>query len=46
VSADICSDAKASAGDGKFPVFVGEWSIETVADNKFANRRKNLNTGL
>ncbi|KAI4686920.1 uncharacterized protein J4E84_005291 [Alternaria hordeiaustralica] len=46
VSADICSDAKASAGDGKFPVFIGEWSIETVADNKFANRQKNLNTGL
>lgn len=46
VSADICSDAKASAGDGKFPVFVGEWSIETAADNKFANRAKNLNTGL
>lgn len=23
----ICSDAKASAGDGKFPTFVGEWSI-------------------
>lgn len=46
VHVDICSDAKASAGDGKFPVFVGEWSIETVADNKFANRAKNLNTGL
>ncbi|KAJ4355201.1 hypothetical protein N0V95_003161 [Ascochyta clinopodiicola] len=46
VSADICSDAKLSAGDGKFPVFVGEWSIQTAADNKFANRRKNLNTGL
>ncbi|KAH7348892.1 putative cellulase [Rhexocercosporidium sp. MPI-PUGE-AT-0058] len=46
VTADICSDAKASAGDGKFPVFIGEWSIQTVADNKFVNRRKNLNTGL
>jgi len=46
VSADICSDAKISAGDGKFPVFIGEWSIQTAADNKFANRKKNLNTGL
>lgn len=46
VAADICSDAKLSAGDGKFPVFVGEWSIQTATDNKFANRRKNLNTGL
>lgn len=46
VSADICSDAKASAGDGKFPVWIGEWSIQTASNNKFANRRKNLNTGL
>ncbi|KNG51722.1 hypothetical protein TW65_01119 [Stemphylium lycopersici] len=46
VSADICSDAKSSPGDGKFPVFIGEWSIETASDNKFANRKKNLNTGL
>ena len=38
--------SKASAGDGKFPVLVGEWSIESVADNKFAERTKNLNTGL
>lgn len=46
VSADICSDAKASAGDGKFPVWIGEWSIQTASNNKLANRRKNLNTGL
>jgi aryl-phospho-beta-D-glucosidase BglC (GH1 family) len=46
LTADICSDAKLSAGDGKFPVFIGEWSIEAGADNKFANRAKNLNTGL
>jgi hypothetical protein len=43
---DICSDAKLSAGDGKFPTFVGEWSIETASNNLFANRAKNLNTGL
>ena len=46
VAADICSDAKTSAGDGKFPTFVGEWSIQTATDNKFANRAKNLNTGI
>ncbi|KAK2792310.1 hypothetical protein FQN52_003787 [Onygenales sp. PD_12] len=46
VTADICSDAKLSQGDGKFPVFIGEWSIQTVANNKFENRRKNLNAGL
>jgi aryl-phospho-beta-D-glucosidase BglC (GH1 family) len=42
----ICSDAKASAGDGKFPTWVGEWSIEAASNNLFANRAKNLNTGL
>ncbi|KAJ4324198.1 hypothetical protein N0V94_001410 [Neodidymelliopsis sp. IMI 364377] len=46
VTADICSDAKTSQGDGKFPVFVGEWSIQTVKNNRFVNRGKNLNTGL
>lgn len=44
VTPDICTDAKASPGNGKFPVFVGEWSIETASDNKFANCEKNLNT--
>lgn len=42
----ICSDAKASVGDGKFPVFVGEWSIQTEKNNLFSNRRKLLTTGL
>ncbi|KAF5011903.1 hypothetical protein FDECE_2036 [Fusarium decemcellulare] len=42
----ICSDAKASKGDGKFPVFVGEWSIQAAQNNTFASRSKNLNTGI
>lgn len=42
----ICSDAKISVGDRKFPVFVGEWSIQTELNNRFANRAKLLNTGL
>jgi len=42
----ICSDAKASVGDGKFPVFIGEWSIQTERNNSFANRKKLLSTGL
>ncbi|XPS93113.1 hypothetical protein M3J09_002484 [Ascochyta lentis] len=46
VTSLICADAKTLAGDGKFPVFVGEWAIQTSANNKFANRAKNLNTGL
>lgn len=33
VTADICANDKASAGDGKFPVFIGEWSNEMTADN-------------
>jgi aryl-phospho-beta-D-glucosidase BglC (GH1 family) len=46
VSSVICSDAKASVGDGKFPVFIGEWSIQTVNNNLFSMRAKNFNTGL
>ncbi|KAI5254589.1 endo-beta-1,3-glucanase, partial [Aureobasidium subglaciale] len=42
----ICSDAKTSAGDGKFPTFVGEWSIQAELNNTFALREKNLLTGL
>lgn len=42
----ICSDAKATPGDGKFPTFVGEWSIQTVYNNSFALRERNLNVGL
>ncbi|KAF6828096.1 hypothetical protein CPLU01_08693 [Colletotrichum plurivorum] len=42
----ICGDAKAAAGDGKFPVFIGEWSIQAVNNNTFASRARNLNDGL
>jgi aryl-phospho-beta-D-glucosidase BglC (GH1 family) len=42
----ICSDAQAAAGDGKFPVFIGEWSIQAVTNNTLASRATNLNTGL
>ena len=42
----ICQDAKNSAGDGKFPTFVGEWSIQAELDDKFALRAKSLNIGL
>jgi hypothetical protein len=46
VTTQICADAKTLAGDGKFPVFVGEWSIQTSANNRLENRAKNVNTGL
>lgn len=42
----LCADAQASSGDSKFPVFVGEWSIETVSENTLDSRPLNLNTGL
>nr|BAG70961.1 endo-beta-1,3-glucanase [Penicillium multicolor] len=42
----ICADAVTSAGDGKFPTFVGEWSIQTQIANNFASRAKILETGL
>lgn len=42
----ICEDALAAPGDGKFPVFVGEWSIQAQIDNTFASRKKILQTGL
>ncbi|KAG2414441.1 hypothetical protein HFD88_003632 [Aspergillus terreus] len=46
ITAAICSDAESGAGDGKFPVFIGEWSIQAEFDNTFAGRRRALNTGL
>ncbi|KAI3003506.1 CAZyme family GH5 [Aspergillus niger] len=42
----ICADAKNGPGDGKFPVFVGEWSIQAQYNNSFADREKALSTGL
>ncbi|KAF4844095.1 putative glucan 1,3-beta-glucosidase A [Colletotrichum siamense] len=42
----ICEDAKSSVGDGKFPIFIGEWSIQAVNNNTFASRARNLNNGL
>ncbi|KAH6847212.1 glycoside hydrolase superfamily [Chaetomium sp. MPI-CAGE-AT-0009] len=42
----MCADARASAGDGKFPVFVGEWSVQAASNNTLASREANLNAGL
>ncbi|KAL6234973.1 hypothetical protein BDW75DRAFT_240570 [Aspergillus navahoensis] len=46
ITSYICLDAETGAGDGKFPVFVGEWSIQAEIDNTLAGRQKALNTGL
>ncbi|KAJ5777261.1 hypothetical protein N7520_000507 [Penicillium odoratum] len=42
----ICTDAKVNPGDRKFPVFLGEWSIQAPYNNTFASRERNLNYGL
>ncbi|KAJ5637403.1 hypothetical protein N7490_007282 [Penicillium lividum] len=42
----ICADAKVSAGDGKFPTFVGEWAMESGVSNKLALRERNLKAGI
>nr|QNH86138.1 alpha-L-rhamnosyl-beta-D-glucosidase [Mucor circinelloides] len=46
VSTYICRDARASAGDGKFPTFVGEWAIQTGGKNELAQRGQSLRAGL
>ncbi|KAJ5802518.1 uncharacterized protein N7503_004968 [Penicillium pulvis] len=42
----ICEDAVSAPGDGKFPVFIGEWAIQAEIDNTFSSREQNLQTGL
>jgi hypothetical protein len=42
----ICKDAADTKGDGKFPVFVGEWAIEAGGNNTLALRGENLKAGL
>ncbi|EAW20793.1 putative cellulase [Aspergillus fischeri NRRL 181] len=46
ITSYICADAASGAGDGKFPVFVGEWSIQAEYNNTFTGRERALNTGL
>ncbi|KAL4917966.1 putative cellulase [Aspergillus aurantiobrunneus] len=46
ITSYICSDAEESPGDGKFPVYIGEWSVEAEFDNILSGRERALNTGL
>ncbi|KAL5355910.1 putative cellulase [Aspergillus floccosus] len=46
ITSYICADAEDIVGDGKFPIYVGEWSIQAESNNSFAGREKALNTGL
>ncbi|KAG9661243.1 glycoside hydrolase, partial [Aureobasidium melanogenum] len=40
----ICGQASAAPGDGNFPVFIGEWSLQTLYNNTYANREELFNT--
>lgn len=40
----ICGQASVVGGDGKFPVFIGEWALQTLYSNNFKNRRNLFNT--
>ncbi|TGO56176.1 hypothetical protein BCON_0081g00190 [Botryotinia convoluta] len=39
VAPAICGQAQYTAGDGKFPVFIGEWSLQTLYNNTLAGRK-------
>jgi hypothetical protein len=39
VAPAICGQAQYSAGDSKFPVFIGEWSLQTLYNNTLAGRK-------
>jgi glucan 1,3-beta-glucosidase len=40
VPAAVCGQAKyIGQGDGKFPVFIGEWSLQTLYNNTLSNRK-------
>lgn len=39
-----CTNAKSDGEGHKFPVFFGEWAIQTGGNNSFADREKNFQT--
>ncbi|KAJ5669569.1 hypothetical protein N7462_010639 [Penicillium macrosclerotiorum] len=40
----ICGQASQLGGDGKFPVYVGEWALQTLYSNSYANRKTLFDT--
>jgi glucan 1,3-beta-glucosidase len=40
----VCGAGDYFAGDGNFPVFVGEWSNEILYNNSLADRKTNFDT--
>ncbi|KAL5046584.1 glycoside hydrolase superfamily [Aspergillus fruticulosus] len=43
-SGAICGQASILPGDGKFPVFVGEWALQTLYSNDFGRRQELFET--
>jgi aryl-phospho-beta-D-glucosidase BglC (GH1 family) len=39
-------DGQAAASDGEFPKFVGEWAVQTSAENSYASRREIFRHGI
>lgn len=37
---------KPLSGHGKFPIFVGEWAIETSGNNNLEDRKNNINNRI
>lgn len=40
----ICGQGAVAGGDGKFPVFVGEWSLQVLYNNSLSARTEIFNT--
>jgi glucan 1,3-beta-glucosidase len=40
----ICGQSSVAGGDGKFPVFIGEWSVQSMYNNTFQDRESIFNT--
>jgi aryl-phospho-beta-D-glucosidase BglC (GH1 family) len=46
VTAIMTADGEEAASDGTFPVFVGEWAVQTSTNNTYASRRAVFEHGL
>lgn len=44
VTPAICGQAKVAGGDGKFPVYIGEWALQVLYNNTYDNRETIFNT--
>jgi aryl-phospho-beta-D-glucosidase BglC (GH1 family) len=42
----MTADGQAAASDGEFPTFVGEWAVQTAAENSYAGRREIFRHGI